>query len=329
VGRLVGVSASPLSGSPALLDSYDALLLDLDGVVYLDDEPVDGAVAALQQARDAGLAITFVTNNAAHTPADVVDRLTSIGVRSDIEEVVTSSMAAGDLLARDLPAAAPVLVVGGRGLWAAVEAAGLTPTRTADGARAVVQGWGPDVAWADLAEATVALRAGARWIATNLDRTLPSPRGPLPGSGSLIAAVSTATGREPDAVAGKPYPPLLDAARRRSGGSKPLLDAARRRSGGSKPLVVGDRLDTDIAGAVAAGLPALLVLTGVSQAADLLAAPAEQRPTYLGRDLAALNRGQPAVAVDGTVRHQPGSTDDGLDQLRSEAVRAWNSPDLD
>lgn len=312
MGRLVGVSAPPLSGSPAsLLECYDALLLDLDGVVYLEDQAVAGAVAALEQARDAGLAITFVTNNAAHTPADVVGRLTNLGVKAEADEVVTSSMAAADLLARDLPVGAPVLVVGGRGLWSAVEAVGLAPTRSADGVSAVVQGWGPDVAWADLAEATVALRAGARWVATNLDRTLPSPRGPLPGSGSLIAAVRTATGREPDAVAGKPYPPLID--------------AARRRSGGTRPLVVGDRLDTDIAGAVAAGLPSLLVLTGVSQPADLIAAPADQRPTYVGKDLAALNLPQPSVSDEGTVRHGSGGTDDGLDGLRSEAVREWRS----
>jgi glycerol-1-phosphatase len=311
VGRLVGVSAPLLSASPTpLLESYDALLLDLDGVVYLGDQPVAGAVAALQQARDAGVAVAFVTNNAAHTPSDVVDRLSSLGVKADTEEVVTSSMAAADLLTAELPAGTLVLVVGGRGLWSAVQAAGLTPTRSAVGVFAVVQGWGPDVAWADLAEATVALRAGARWIATNLDRTLPSPRGPLPGAGSLIAAVRTATGREPDAVAGKPYPPLLD--------------AARRRCGGTRPLVVGDRLDTDIAGAVSAGLPSLLVLTGVSQPADLLAAPKEQRPTYLGKDLTALGRPQPSVDAAGTVHHEAGDADDGLDQLRSEAARAWS-----
>ena len=311
MGRLVGVTAPPLSGSSApLLETYDSLLLDLDGVVYLQEQPVDGAVAGLQQARDAGLAITFVTNNAAHTPEDVVDRLTSLGVKADTDEVVTSSMAAADLLASEFPAGAPVLVVGARGLWSAIEAAGLVPTRTADGVSAVVQGWGPDIAWADLAEATVAINAGARWVATNLDRTLPSPRGPLPGSGSLIAAVRTATGREPDAVAGKPYPPLLD--------------AARRRTTGSRPLVVGDRLDTDIAGAASVELPALLVLTGVSQAGDLIAAPAEQRPTYIGKDLSALSAAQPSVDADGTVRREAGSTDDGLDALRREAARAWS-----
>ena len=293
-----------------LLDEYDALMLDLDGVVYLDDQPIPGAPEALARVHQAGRAVTFVTNNAAHTPADVVARLTALGVKATDEEVVTSSMAAADLLAADLPAGSPVLVVGGRGLWSAVEAAGLTPSRTADGVAAVVQGWGPDVAWADLAEATVALRAGARWVATNLDRTLPSPRGPLPGSGSLVAAVQTATGRDPDAVAGKPH--------------APLFDAARRRTGDGPALMVGDRLDTDIAGAVAAGLPTLLVLTGVSTAADLLAADPASRPTYLGRDLGALFTTHPAVDADGTVHRVAGQDDDGLDGLRSIAARAWS-----
>lgn len=294
----------------SLLETYDALLLDLDGVVYLDDEAIAGAPEALRQARDGDRTVTFVTNNAAHTPADVVARLTRLGIAASDAEVVTSSMAAADMLAADLPAGSTVLVVGGRGLWSAVEAAGLAPSRTADGAVAVAQGWGPDVAWADLAEAAVALRAGARWVATNLDRTLPSPRGPLPGSGSLVAAVQTATGRSPDAVAGKPH--------------RPLFDAARRRSGGGQPLMVGDRLDTDIAGAEAAGIPALLVLTGVATAADLLAAGAGSRPTYLGRDLGALTTTHPAIDPDGTVHREPGAADDGLDRLRSLAARAWN-----
>ena len=296
--------------SGPLVESYETLLLDLDGVVYLDDEAIDGAPEALERVREAGRSVVYVTNNAAHTPADVVARLTGLGIAAAEQEVVTSSMAAADLLAADLPSGSAVLVVGGNGLWTAVESAGLRPSRTADGCAAVVQGWGPQVAWADLAEVTVALRAGARWVATNLDLTLPSPRGPLPGSGSLVAAVQTATGRRPDAVAGKPYPPLFEAARRRCG------DAAA--------LMVGDRLDTDIAGAAAAGIPTLLVLTGVSGAADLLAAGPDSRPTYLGRDLGALMRAQPSVDADGTVGREGGDGDDGLDALRSLAARAWS-----
>jgi glycerol-1-phosphatase len=293
-----------------LLECYDALLLDLDGVVYLDDQPIAGAREALAQVRKAGRAVAYVTNNAAHTPADVVARLTGLGIAADNAEVITSSMAAADLLAADLPAGSLVLVVGGKGLWAAVESAGLRPSRSAAGCAAVVQGWGPDVGWSDLAEVTVALRAGVRWVATNLDRTLPSARGPLPGSGALIAAVQTATGRSPDAVAGKPY--------------APLFDAARRHSGGGSALMVGDRLDTDIAGALATAIPTLLVLTGVAGAIDLLSASPESRPTYVGRDLAALTVRHPLVDADGTVHRDPGDYDDGLDGLRSAAARAWS-----
>lgn len=302
---------TPLSASTGpLLADYDALLVDLDGVVYVGQQPIAGAREGLESARKAGVAVTFVTNNAAHTAGDVVAQLTALSVAAAPEEVVTSSMAAADLLSRDLPPGSTVLVVGGAGLWSAINDAGLRPVRTADGVAAVVQGWGPEVAWTDLAEAAVALRAGARWVATNLDRTLPSPRGPLPGSGSLVAAVETATGRRPDAVAGKPNPPLFD--------------AARRRTGSRRPLMVGDRLDTDIAGAVTAGIPALLVLTGVSSAADLLAAPPEQRPTYLGRDLSALSRRQPTVDATGAVHRETTAADDGLDGLRSAAARAWS-----
>jgi glycerol-1-phosphatase len=288
---------SPLSGTPApLAERYDAVLLDLDGVVYLDDQPVPKAAEALREIRKRAIAVTFVTNNAAHTPADVVNRLTSLGIAATETEVMTSSMAAADLLREELSAGSVVLVVGGQGLWSAVATAGLKPVAAVtdgDMPAAVAQGWGPDVGWASLAEATVALRAGARWVATNLDRTLPSPRGPLPGSGSLIAAVETATGRSPDAVAGKPYPPLFA--------------AAVKASHAKRPLVIGDRLDTDIAGATRAGLPSLLVLTGVSRPRDLLAAPPEQRPTYIGRDLTALF-----------------DAEDDLDELRALALRAWS-----
>ena len=139
---------------------------------------------------------------------------------------------------------------------------------------AVVQGYGPDVGWPELAEACVAVRAGALWVATNADRTLPSPRGPLPGNGSLVAALATALQRQPDEVVGKPAPALFQ--------------RAAERTGARHPLVVGDRLDTDIEGAHRAGMDSLLVLTGVTQPADLAEVPPDRRPTYVGKDLTAL-----------------------------------------
>jgi HAD superfamily hydrolase (TIGR01450 family) len=216
----------------------------------------------------------FVTNNAARTATEVAAGLAAMGVAAAPEEVLTSSMAAADLLGDRLPSGAPVLVVGGAGLRDPIAAAGLRPVSVADATTAaVVQGWSPDLTWTLLAEASVALRRGVPWIATNRDATLPSPRGPLPGNGSMVAALALATGREPEVV-GKPQPALFHAA----------TAAAKV----THPLVVGDRLDTDIAGANAAGLPSLLVLTGVSRPADLTTAPPQQRPTYVGRDLSAL-----------------------------------------
>ena len=179
------------------------------------------------------------------------------------------------MLAERLPAGAPVLVVGAEALRAEVRDAGLTPVeRLEDEPVAVVQGFGPDVGWKILAEASLAVRAGALWMATNTDRTLPSPRGPLPGNGSLVGVLRTALDREPDVVVGKPAPALFETAA--------SLSKAR------KPLAVGDRLDTDIEGAVGAGMDSLLVLTGVSGPAELLAAPPERRPTYVSADLSGL-----------------------------------------
>jgi HAD superfamily hydrolase (TIGR01450 family) len=151
----------------------------------------------------------------------------------------------------------------------------LRPVDTAEAAPEIVlQGYGPEVGWHQMAEATVAIRAGATWVATNADLTLPSPRGPLPGNGALIAAIATALGRPPDTIVGKPDPALFVA-------------AARERQA-KRPLVVGDRLDTDIEGANRAGMDSLLVFTGVSTADDLAAAPPERRPTYVAADLSAL-----------------------------------------
>lgn len=265
------------SGS-ALRDEYDALLLDLDGVVYAGGVAIAHAVDALGEARSAGLRLAFVTNNASRTPEAVADLLCSLGVAAEASEVATSAQAAARVLA-DLPSGSPVLVAGGPGLWAAVESAGLRPVSSAAGKpAAVVQGYGPDVGWRELAEVTVAARAGARWVATNLDTTIPSERGILPGNGTLVSAVATALGRGPDVVAGKP--------------ARPLHDEAVARTGAARPLVVGDRLDTDIEGANAVGADSLLVLTGVARPAHLVAALPAQRPTYVGADLRAL--GEPA-----------------------------------
>jgi len=303
-----------------LVGSYDGLLVDLDGVVHLGDQPIPRAAAALESARAGGLAVVYVTNNASRTPAAVAGTLAGYGLRLAAADVVTSSVVAARLLAERLPAGAPVLVVGGDGLREPLSAAGLTPVAAAAGAVAVVQGWSPEVGWPQLAEAAVALRAGVPWMATNLDRTLPSPRGPLPGNGSMVAALVSATGRRPESV-GKPEPAMFT--------------GAAASAGAERPLVVGDRLDTDIAGARAAGFASLAVLTGVSSPRDLLAAGAAERPDYLGRDLDALHAGHEAPSLDAAGAHCGGVTvtdagevhgvagGDGLDGLRAACALAW------
>jgi HAD superfamily hydrolase (TIGR01450 family) len=315
-----------------LLDRADVLLVDLDGVAYLGDRPIEGAADALTAARKAGVAVIFVTNNASRPPAAVADQLTGMGVLATSDEVMTSSIAAAQVLAGRLPPGTAVLAVGGEGVGLALADAGLTAVTTAaEQPAAVLQGFGADVGWRALAEASVAVRAGASWIATNDDVTLPSPRGPLPGNGSLIAALAAATGMRPEVI-GKPHPALFDAA----------LRAGR----GSRPLVVGDRLDTDIAGARSAGLSSLVVLSGVSTAADLVAAGPESRPNYVGSDLRTVTATHPGVEVsdgvataggctasmqDGTVvvrDSNNAATPDGLDGLRALCALAWSaSPD--
>ena len=288
-----------------LQDAHDALLVDLDGVVQLGPEPVPGAADALSAARTAGLTITFVTNNASRTPHQVAAALRDLGVQASDDEILTSSTASAALLAERLPAGSRVLVVGGDGLREPLRAHGLVPVSGADDEPvAVVQGWSPDLTWALLAEGAVAIRRGCPWVATNRDATLPSPRGPLPGNGAMVSAIAMATGVQPEVV-GKP--------------GRALFDAAVRRTGATRPLVIGDRLDTDIAGANAAGLDSLLVLTGVSGPDELVAAPPDHRPTFVGRDLSALV-GPPTRILEET------EAGDGLDDLRKIARAAWARP---
>ena len=302
---LQGCAAAPAT-------TYDTALLDLDGVVYLGKTAVSGAPDLLSGARAAGMRLAFVTNNASRTPEEVAAHLTDLGVPATPDEVVTSSMAAAHLLAAQLAPGSPVLVVGGTGLRTAVADAGLTVVLCADhDPQAVVCGYGPTVNAGDLAEAAIAVGRGLPWIATNGDMTLPTARGLVPGNGALVATVTAATGRDP-VIVGKP--------------ERPLHDEAVRRSGAARPLVVGDRLDTDIAGARRVGADSLLVLTGVATIDDVCSASPEERPAYLAADLRGLLVPHPHVEVqDGGVvcRRQAGDVDDGLDEVRVRVVRAW------
>lgn len=258
----------------SILESYDLLIFDLDGTVYRGEEPIAAASEVLSSARKHGTMVRFVTNNASRGPEEVRAILHKLRVDAAADEIYTSARA-GALTAADLvPPAAAVLVVGSPALAHEVRCAGLQPVRTADPApAAVVQGFNPDIGWRELAEATIAVRSGAWWVACNNDVTLPSERGLLPGNGSLVGVVRAATDRTP-VVAGKP--------------GRALFDHAVGRTRARTPLVVGDRLDTDIAGASAAGLDSLLVLSGVSSPGDLLAAAPANRPRYVSADLSGL-----------------------------------------
>lgn len=258
--------------SPAPLASeFDALLVDLDGTLIRGTERIPGAPEALT---DAGLPVVYVTNNASRAPSETAAHLTGMGFSVAPSEVMTSAQAAVVMLGDHVDPGAPVLVVGHDSFRTLVAEAGYRVVLSADdGPEAVVQGLSRELTWGDLAEGGLAIRRGAIWIASNVDTTLPTERGLLPGNGSLVAALRAATDREP-LVAGKP--------------AAGVLRAAADRVGSSRPLVIGDRLDTDIEGAVSAGMPALMVLTGVNSVMDLLLAPAHRRATHLGRDLASL-----------------------------------------
>lgn len=265
----------------ALATLHDCLLLDLDGTLFRGSRPIAGAAEALSHVTGDTL---FLTNNASRSAAQVARHLRELGFDADPRDVITSGQCAAVLLSAELPSGSDVLVVGSQALADEVTAVGLRPVRRwANGPVAVVQGFAPDICWSDLAEATLAIRAGTPWVATNPDVTLPTERGLVPGNGSLVAALRAATGHTPRIV-GKPF--------------APIFQNALARGDFQRPLVIGDRLDTDIAGANYAGLPSLLVLSGVSTAADVAAAPPEHRPTYVAPDLSGINADSDSLRVE-------------------------------
>jgi HAD superfamily hydrolase (TIGR01450 family) len=315
----------------ALAAAYDVLLLDLDGVVYIGANPVPGAPEALQRAKRAGAHLVYVTNNASRTPAAVAALLASMGAPATEQDVVTSAQAAARLLADKLPPKSKVLVIGSTGLRLAVRERGLVPVSSAaENPLAVVQGYGPGLDYSAFAEGGLAVRAGAIFVATNADSTLPGPRGTQPGNGSLLRVIAHATGVDP-VVAGKPEPPLH---------RESVI-----RTGARRPLVVGDRLDTDIEAAYNAGTDSLLVLTGVDNPRTVVLAPPHHRPTYIAATLDALlqpypevSRTAPGATCGGWTASAPAApaaygpltlTGDGtaIDGLRALATAAWAAND--
>ena len=281
----------------ALAAAYDVLLLDLDGVVYIGGSPIPGAPEALRQASADGAHLAYVTNNASRTPAAVAAMLTGMGVPAQAADVVTSAQAAARLLAEKLPPKAKVLVLGALALRLAIRERGLIPvSNAADSPQAVVQGYSPGVGYAALAEGGLAVRAGALFVGTNADSTIPSARGTAPGNGSLLQVIEHATGVRPQ-IAGKPEPPLH---------RESII-----RTGAKRPLVIGDRLDTDIEAAYNADAHSLLVLTGVDTPHSAVLAPPHRRPTYIAETLDALLQPLPGRQPHRRRRHLRGLDRDG------------------
>lgn len=311
------------------MSDFDALLFDLDGVVYVGPHAVAHAATAIGAAREAGVGCGYVTNNASRTAEVVAEHLTELGIPARPDEVITSPQAAVTVLGDLVPVGSRVLVIGGAGIADELSRSGYVPVRSlADRPAAVMQGFSPDLTWRDLAEATYAVRSGLPWIATNLDFTFPTPSGAAPGNGSLVRLVADVTGSEPSAVAGKPEPPLLN--------------EAIARLGAERPLMVGDRLDTDIEAGARVGIPSLLVMTGVATVSDVLTADGARRPDFLGADLRVLldpypdvelapaageaRCGDARVAVEAgdLVLLTPGT---GVDGLRAAAALCWHHAD--
>ena len=308
---------------PSVLQQFDGLLLDLDGCVYRGGKGIVGAVEFLAAS---DVPRGFITNNSARTAEQIAQQLVGFGLAVQPTEIFGSAQVAATLLQRELPAGAAVLVIGGDGLRTAVEAVGLRALSHGrdETPAAVVQGFSPKITWEDLAEAAYAVAAGAPWYASNNDWTIPLERGVAPGNGTLVSAVHTATGTFPK-FAGKPAPEIFW--------------LAQRGLGLEKPLVIGDRLDTDVRGAHAAGMSAALVLSGIDGPKALFAASKEDRPEFilehLGRvaepypELRATKYGYRCGKAEVELLHsrltlvagRPGD----IDVIRAASAVVWNS----
>ncbi|HEX9122013.1 MAG TPA: HAD-IIA family hydrolase [Actinomycetota bacterium] len=253
-----------------LLEGHDCVLFDLDGVLYRGDRPVPYAAEAVRAVRAADRAVVFMTNNSSRTSDRVAAKLAGLGIAAEPDEVVTSALATAELLGSR--GGGSVFLVGEDGIRTALADAGI---RLIDGEPErvdhVVVGWDRSVDYAKLRTACLLVERGAHLVATNADPSFPAPDGLWPGAGAILAVITTTTGAEAEVV-GKPH--------------APLFRTALRRAGGQTPLVVGDRLDTDIAGAAALGWDSLLVLTGISRREDL--AGSGLQPTHVADDLRAL-----------------------------------------
>ena len=310
---------------------YGTAILDLDGCTFHGDTAIEYVPETLEAARATGIKIFFLTNNSSRTPEMVAEKLSGLGIPTEPSDIVTSAQAAAAMVAQKLGAGAKVFAIGTEAVATALAEEGLERVESADdNPIAVLQGLNPKITLNELSEAAIAIQRGAEYFATNLDPKLPNERGFGVGNGSLVAAVVNTTGVTPTA-AGKPEPAIFH--------------LAAERAGASNPLTVGDQLITDVRGAVAAGMPALHVLTGVSPAREVILATLQDRPSHLGLDMrdlllpyeAAQPDGEWWACVDAAARVQgsvlelrgSGRLTDGqtvtLHEYRALAAAAWHA----
>jgi 4-nitrophenyl phosphatase len=252
-----------------------ALILDMDGVIWKADAPIGNLSAIFKRIHERGLKFVFATNNGTKTPEDYQKKLRELGVEVDAEQVVTSALGIAFLMAQKHPRGTKIFMIGEDGIRTALEGQGfeIVGVENASEAEAVAMGIDRGVNFQKMMEATLLVRAGRPFYTTNTDRTFPTPRGEIPGSGAWLSVVTTATGIQP-IVAGKPFPYLMELSLERLGTSR------------EKTLVVGDRLETDIAAGQAVGCPTAMVLSGVSTRVE--AEAWKPSPTLIAADLAAL-----------------------------------------
>ena len=262
----------PMSLIPSQIKS---LILDMDGVLWKSDAPIGDLRAVFARLRERNLKVIFATNNGTRTPVQYAERLAGFGIQAGPAQVVTSALATAHLLCQKLPQGAKVFAIGGDGVMAALRETGfqVLSIREAEQGQAVVMGIDTQINFDKMLEATLLVRRGVPFYATNPDKTFPTPRGEIPGAGAWVSVITTATDIHP-IYAGKPAPYLIDLARDRLGTTK------------EETLVVGDRLETDIAGGQAAGCPCALVLSGVSTAEQ--ARKWKPKVDVIARDLAEL-----------------------------------------
>lgn len=322
-----------LQSTAQLSSDHDLALVDLDGVVYRGHLPIDYASESLNRLQNQGVTVLYATNNASRTPENVAEQLIGLGIETGPSKILTSAQACAINMTKYLPQEAKVLVIGGPGLIEAVISQGFKVVSSAeDNPSAVAQGYSPELGWKDLAEAAYAIAGGATHFATNKDLSIPTARGYAPGNGTLVSAVEHATGQSAIS-SGKP--------------SSLMYKIGIEKVQAAKPLVIGDRLDTDLAGAREADIPGLLVLTGVNRIKDTALAPKHLRPSYIGKDLRSLfeahpnvvatedgyytcNNASATVAEGGIVKITQGNPEiDLLDIARASIVATWNYLDQD